>query len=111
MLPDSAMEAFKNFSASLHDHMPYYKFILPVVNLFSGDTEKFYPQIYKLSSKVENYKNLSHDFSLILSFDVVYQILADLTGAKILTDILVYENSNISTPTEKDISIISYLSG
>ena len=91
--------------------MPYYKLILPVVNSFSGETEKFYPQIYKLYGQTENYKNLSHDCNLILSFDVVNQILAHLTGAKIHTDILVYENSDISTLTEKDISIISYLSG
>ena len=105
------MEAFKNFSASLDDLMPYYKLILPVVNSFSGDTEKFYPQIYKLDSPAENYQNLSHDCGLILCFDVVNQILAHLTGAKTHTDILVYENSDISTLTEKDISIISYLSG
>ena len=109
--PDSVMEEFKNFNASFDDFMPYYKLILPVVNSFSGDTEKFYPQIYKLYSQAENYKNLSHDCSLILSFDVVNQILAHLTGAKIHSDILVYENSDISTLTEKDISIISYLSG
>ena len=46
-----------------------------------------------------------------MSFDVINQILAHLTGAKIHSDILVYENSDISTLTEKDISIISYLSG
>ena len=109
--PDSVMEEFKNFSASLHDLTPYYKLILPVVNSLSGDTEKFYPQIYKLYSQTEDYKNLIHDCSLILSFDVFDQILAHLTGAKIHTDILVYENSDISTLTEKDILIISYLSG
>ena len=109
--PDSVMEEFKNFNASLDNLVPYYKLILPVVNSFNGDTEKFYPQIYKLYSQAENYKNLSHNCSLVLSFDVVNQILAHLTGAKIHTDILVYENSDISTLTEKDISIISYLSG
>ena len=35
------MEEFKKFNASLDDLMPYYKLILPVVNSFSGDTEKF----------------------------------------------------------------------
>ena len=93
--PDSVMEEFKNFTASLDDLMPYYKLILPVVNSFSGETEKFYPQIYKLYGQTENYKNLSHDCNLILSFDVVNQILAHLTGAKIHTDILVYENPDI----------------
>ena len=39
--PDSVMEEFKKFNASLDDLMPYYKLILPVVNSFSGDTEKF----------------------------------------------------------------------
>ena len=105
--PDSVIGEFRNFSASLHDLMPYYKLTLPVVNSFSGDREKFYLQIYKLYSE----KNLSHECSLILSFDVVNQILAHLTVAKLHTDILVYENSDIWTLTEKDISIISYLSG
>ena len=45
-----------------------------------------------------------------MSFDVANQIVAHLTGAKIRSDILVYENADISTLTEKDISIISYLS-
>ena len=109
--PESVMEEFKNFSPSLDNLMPYYKLILPLVNSFSGDTKTFYPQIYKLYSQAENYKNLSHDCSLILSFDVVNQILPHLTGAKTHSDILVYENSDISTLTEKDISIMSYLSG
>ena len=89
--PDSVIGEFRNLSASLHDLMPYYKLILPVVNSFSGDREKFYLQIYKLYSE----KNLSHECSLILSFDVVNQILAHLTVAKLHTDILVYENSDI----------------
>ena len=91
--------------------MPFYKLILPVVNSFSGDTEKSYPHIYKLYSQAEYYKNLSHDCSLIFSFDVVNQILALLTGAKIYGDIMVYENTDGSARTEKDILVISYLSG
>ena len=101
--PESVMEEFKNFSPSLDNLMPYYKLILPLVNSFSGDTKNFYPQIYKLYSQAENYKNLSHDCSLILSFDVVNQILPHLTGAKTHSDILMYESSDISTLTEKDI--------
>ena len=108
---ESAMEEFKNFNASLESLIPYYKLTLPVVNSFSGDIETFYPQIYNLYIQAENYKNLSHDCSLILIFDVVKQILAHLTDAKIHSDILVYENSDISALTEKDISIIPYLSG
>ena len=46
-----------------------------------------------------------------MSFDVVNQIVAHLSGAKTHSDILVYKNSDISTLTEKDILIISYLSG
>ena len=45
------MEEFKNFNASLDDLMPYYKLILPVVNLFSGDTEALYSQICKFTVK------------------------------------------------------------
>ena len=91
MLPRKCnIEQFKNFNASLDNLMPYYKFILPVVNSFSGDTEKIYPLINKLYSQAENYKNLSHDYcSLIFSLDVLNQILAHPTGAKIHSDILV----------------------
>ena len=42
---ESVMKEFINFNESLDDLMPYCKLILPVVNSFSGDTEKFYPQI------------------------------------------------------------------
>ena len=38
-------------------------------------------------------------------------MLAHLTRAEIHSDILMYENSDISTLTQKDISVISYLSG
>ena len=81
------------------------------MNSLCGYTEKFYPQIYKLYSQADSFKNLIHNCSLVLSFDVVNQILAHLTGAKIHSDKLMYENSDISTLTEKDISIKSYLSG
>ena len=93
MLPRQCNGRVENLNVSLEDLMPYYKLILPIVNSFSGDTEKFNPQIYKLYSQAENYKNLSHGCSLILRFDVFNQILAQLTGAKIHSDILVYENS------------------
>ena len=81
------------------------------MNSLCGYTEKFYPQIYKLYIQADSFKNLIHNCSLVLSFDVVNQILAHLTGAKIHSDKLMYENSDISTLTEKDISIKSYLSG
>ena len=75
------MEEFKNYSASLDDRMPYCKLILLAVNSCSRDTE--------------NYKNLSLECSLILSFDVLKQILARLNGEKIYSDILVHGNSDI----------------
>ena len=108
--PDSIMEEFKIFSASLDDFVLYYKHILPVVNSFSGDTEKFYPWINNLYSQPEYYKNLSHDCSLILSFDVVNQISAHLTGAKIHSDTLVHEKS-VCPFLQRNIFIIWYLSG
>ena len=65
--PDSVIEEFKNFIPSLDDFMPYYKLILPIANSFSREIENFYPQIYSLQiyTQAENYKNLSHDCSLI----------------------------------------------
>ena len=88
MLPRKCNGELKNFSASLDDLMPYYKPNLPVANSISGETEKFYPQMYKFYSLAENYKNLSHDCRLILNFDAVNQILAHLTGAKIQSMLL-----------------------
>ena len=109
--PENVTKEFKNFSASLDDLMRYYKLILPFVNSFSRDAEKFYPQIWKLYCQAENCKSLSHHYSLILSFYVVNPILAHLTGAKIHSDTLMFENSDISALKEKDILIVSYLSG
>ena len=88
MLPRKCNGELKNFSASLDDLMPYYKPNLPVANSISGETEIFYPQMYKFYSLAENYKNLSHDCRLILNFDAVNQILAHLTGAKIQSMLL-----------------------
>ena len=75
-----------------------------------GIQKTFTPK-YKNFTVKQKIKNLSHDCSLILSFDVVNQILAHLTDAKIHSDILVHENCDISNFTEKDISIIVYLCG
>lgn len=88
-----------------------HKVILPIVNILSGDTKKFYKQINKLDSQAENYENFCHGCSLISSFDCVNQVLAHPTVAKIHNDILVCENSDKSTLTVKDISIISCISG
>ena len=51
MLPGQCNGRVENFNVSLEDLMPYYKLILPIVNSFSGDTETFYPQIYKPTVK------------------------------------------------------------
>ena len=91
--------------ALLDDLMPYYKLILLVVKSFSRETENILPTICKYCIQAENYKHLSHDCSLILSFDVVKQILAHLTGAKIHSDIL-----RRIFFTDKDILIDPYLS-
>ena len=56
--------------------------------------KKFYPQIYKLNSQAENYKNLCYGCSLISNFDCVNQVLAHPIVAKIHNDILVCENSD-----------------
>ena len=110
--PESVMEEFKNFKlSSLEDIKPHYELILPTVNSFSGDLEIFYPQMYNVFSTADDYTNLSHDCSLLLSFDVVNQIVAHITGANVHNDILVFQNSDIATLSEKDNSIISYLSG
>ena len=75
------------------------------------DIQKNFTHKYTNFTVKQTVKNLIHNCSLVLSFDVVNQILAHLTGAKIHSDKLMYENSDISTLTEKDISIKSYLSG
>ena len=102
---ESVMKELKKFNVSLDDLIPYYKLILyHLVDI----QKKIYPQMYK---QAENYKNIIHDYSLNLSFDVANQILTHLNNAKIHSNILMYKNSDISTLTEKDISIVLYLSG
>ena len=48
---------------------------------------------------------------MILRFEVVNQVLAHLTGATIRDDVLSFDDASSKCLSEKEITIISYLSG
>ena len=81
--PVGVTQQFQSFEILVEDINLDYEFFLPVVNSFAGDTEKFYPKCYKVCSEAKGLKNLDHDCSMILRFEVVNQVLAHLTGATI----------------------------
>ena len=87
-----------------------YEFFLPIVNSFAGDNEKFYPKCCKVCSAAKDLKNLDHNCSMILRFEAVNQVLAHFTGATIC-DVLYFGDTSSKCLSEKEISIISYLSG
>ena len=88
------MREFKNFIVlSADDILPAYNLMLPIIKSSDGDPEKFYPQFYKAFSSTGNfYKNLGSNFSLFLSFKVVYHLLAHLTGATIQEEAAIQES-------------------
>ena len=62
-----------------------------------------------------NYRTLLRVFSrnggLLLSFEVANLVLAHLSGGTFKEDIMVYEQHDLSKYSEKERSIIAYLSG
>ena len=48
---------------------------------------------------------------MILRFEVVNQVLAHLTGVTIRDDVLSFDDASSKCLSEKEITIISYLSG
>ena len=73
---------------------------------------KFYPQFYKAFSSTENlYKNIIGNCSLLLSFEVANNVLAQLARATIQEDVLTYAIEEAENFSEKDLSLISYLGG
>ena len=81
---------FQSFKILVEDIILDYKFFLPIVNSFAGDTEKFYPKCYKVCSDSK--------VCMILWFEAVNQVLAHLTGATVCDDVLSFDDadSNVS---------------
>ena len=91
--PEDVMGQFINFKISSIDYtFLAYNLKLPIIKSFEGDPEKFYPQFYMACSSTENlYKNLSGNYSLLLSFEVANHVLAQLTGTTIQEDVVTYD--------------------
>ena len=70
--------------------------MLPFIKPCNGNPEKLYLQFCKVFSSTENlYKNLRRNCSLLNSFQVANHVLAHLTGAAILDDVLTYNNNKV----------------
>ena len=86
--------------------------MLAIIESFNRDPENFYSQFYKaFSSTVNLYKNIIGNCSLLLSFEVANNVLAQLAGATIQEDVLTYAIEEAENFSEKDLSLISYLGG
>ena len=110
--PPSVTEQFKLLgNISLEYIMPAFNTMLPILNTVD-DTETFYAKFYHLFSDEScDYENLDHNCSLLLSFENVNHVVAHLAGAKIQDDVFTLEDTSSNSFTEKEISLISYLSG
>ena len=110
---EDVMGKFKNFKiSSAGDILPAYNLMLPIIKSFNGDPEKSYPQYCKAFISTEKlYKNLSSNYSLLLSFEVANHVSAQLTGAIIQEDVLTYKIEEAENFSENDLSLISYLRG
>ena len=111
--PEDVMGQFINFKISSVDYtLLAYNLKLSIIKSFEGDPEKFYPQFYMACSSTENlYKNLSGNYSLLLSFEVANHVLAQLTGATIQEYVVTYDIDKAKKFSEKDLSSESYLGG
>ena len=75
----------------MEDIILKYELLLPIVDSFPGDTDKFDSICYKLCSEVKDLKDLDHNCSMILHFETVNQTLAHLAGATIRDDVLSFD--------------------
>ena len=106
--PVGVTQQFLSFQVLVEDINLYYKFFLPTVNSFAGDNWKLYPKCYRVCGEAKELKNLDHNCSMILRFEVVNKYL---TGATIRGDVLSFDDANSKCLSEKEIAMISYLSG
>ena len=109
--PVGVTQQFESFKILVEDIISDYEFFLPVVSSFVYDTEKFYPKCYKVCSEAKDFKNFDHNCSTIFRFEAINQVLAHLTGATICDDVLPFDDASPKCLSEKQISIISYISG
>ena len=109
--PPKIRTEFKIFKiAFIEEVNPAYSLVKNIVNSFDGNAENFYPAFYKVFSETPSpFKNLSQGCA-ILSFEGANLVLAHLTGASFKNDIITFKHESHQF-TEKEKSIITYLSG
>ena len=78
--PVGVTQQFISFEILVEDIILDYDFFLSIVTSFAGDNEKFYLKCYKVCSEANDLQILDHNCSMILWFEVVNQVLAQLTG-------------------------------
>ena len=95
---------------NLNDTAPAYEILKPFLISFNGDTEKFYPRMFKAFQGQNLYRGLSSACSDLLSLEVITQVLAHLSGASVEHGSLVFTEKKREFD-DKEKAIIGYLSG
>ena len=81
--PEEIYGQLSNFrmSCSVAD-LPAYNLIMPAINSFNGDVEKFYPSFYKVFVDAEDpFRGLDVSCTRLLGFEIANHIIAYITGA------------------------------
>ena len=108
--PEEICSQFSNFrmSCSVAD-LPAYNLIMPVINSFNGDVDKFYPIFYKVFVDVEDpFRGLDLNCTRLLGFETANHILAYITGARFRDDVHFDCDTKFSA---KEKSFIVYFNG
>ena len=81
--PEEICSQFSNFRMSCSvAHLPAYNLIMPVINSFNGNNEKFYPNFYKdFVDDEDPFRGLDLNCTGFLGFEIADHILAYITEA------------------------------
>ena len=120
----STQESFSGFTFSLIDTGNFFSFVTNIIKDFKGDGEKFYPLFYKAVIDNDIFPSLSKKCSRLLGFDVANKVLAHLTSSSSPSSSSSSTSASSSQPTqssvhdylcssltEKQLNIVTYLSG
>ena len=111
--PEDITKEFQSYNVgSLTDVLHTYNIVKDVIEMFDGDSEKFYPLFYKCVSDAEQLflRPLSHNCSLLLGFEVANNVLCHLSGSMLKEDVVELKEKSQEF-NDKERSVISYLSG
>lgn len=110
--PEEICNEFRSYSSNI-DPTTAYELIKPVVASFKGDLEKFYPNFYKIFADSKTpFNGLGLKTSRLLGFEVANHVIAHISGATVTNDMILFdEDISKLNFTEREMSIITYLSG